>query len=643
MNAQKLKTFGWLILPLVPALVPALVAYVIISYRLDFIQDDAYISYRYVQNYLDGHGLVYNIGERVEGFTNFGWVVYLLMCGSWGMKIITVSKITGYVLGGLLVIISYLIGREVLGEKGQWYALLAAYLVGINQSVAYWSPAGLETAAFSVSVGLCLLWWLRRSWLLIWGMVLAVWFRPEGAVICGVLVVAEAIVEKRFPKFAVYSLIAAFVLSLPMVGFKLGYYHSILPNPFYAKTSFHWDQLKNGFEYTWQFLQHYGLWGFGLVVPLILLLLKKLTPIQAKLWWTMVGYMAYVTVIGGDVLKVHRFYVPMAGASAVLLLMSVWVMAQKTKSQTQHLALFCAALVMLPLTWKLPHQTVETFNTNEKRFITKMVFTAQEMRRTDSTNFSVATPTIGSFGWELMGHDIIDMLGLADSTIARYSEPPIPGMTTTWKEQKHNTKYILSRAPDYIVFSTGAKPSAPAERALLLYPAFMESYRTVGWYFPTPEQPGSAGLISPAYKLMHPVTGDLSPTYPVNYVHYYKTGLDFYTRGQYAQAIEQLDSAAIVSPKPVYIYVPYYKAFCLFLMQKHDLAQPLLDSICGVDSTLYETHKELYLYASVMGDEAKAAIHRRWLQKLVPWFYPRIQAVVDQELRERRSGRGSLK
>ena len=639
MNIKKLKEYGWMLLPIVPAIV----AYFIISSRLDFIQDDAYISYRYVQNYLNGHGLVYNIGERVEGFTNFGWVVYLAMWGSWGINFLLVSKITGYLLGGLLVVISYLIGQEVLGEKGRWYALLAAYLVGINQSVAYWSPAGLETAAFSVSVGLCLLWWLRRSWLLIWAMVLAVWFRPEGAVICGVLAIAEGIVEKRFPKFAVYSLLGALVLSLPFVGFKLGYYHGIFPNPFYAKTSFHWDQLKNGMEYTWEFLKHYGFWGFGLVVPLVLLVMKRLTNEQMKLWWAVIGYTAYVTVIGGDVLKVHRFYVPMAGASALLVMLALWGLVKGSKNQTQHLVLFCAALVTLPLTWKLPHDTVKTFNNNEKRFIGKMQYTAIEMRKTDTTKFSVATPTIGVFGWELMGHPIIDMLGLADSTIARYSEPPIPGMTTTWKEQKHNTKYILERAPDYIVFSTGAKPSAPAERALFLYPAFMESYRTVGWFFPTPEQPGSAGMISPAYKLMKQVTGEMNPTYPVNYVQYYKTGLDYYTRGQYAQAVAQFDSAEMVSPKPAYIYVPYYKAFCLFLMQKHEEAQPLMDSICAVDSTLYEAHKELLLYAAVMGNQPKAEIHKRWLIKLVPWFYPRIQAVVDQEVNERRRGGRSRK
>lgn len=32
--------------------------------------DDAYISYRYALNLVAGHGLVYNPGEYVEGYTN---------------------------------------------------------------------------------------------------------------------------------------------------------------------------------------------------------------------------------------------------------------------------------------------------------------------------------------------------------------------------------------------------------------------------------------------------------------------------------------------------------------------------------------------------------------------------------------------
>ncbi len=40
-------------------------------------QDDAFISLRYAQNLVDGHGLVYNPGEYVEGYTNLSWTLLL--------------------------------------------------------------------------------------------------------------------------------------------------------------------------------------------------------------------------------------------------------------------------------------------------------------------------------------------------------------------------------------------------------------------------------------------------------------------------------------------------------------------------------------------------------------------------------------
>jgi hypothetical protein len=36
-----------------------------------FTSDDAYISFRYAQNLADGHGPVWNPGERVEGYTTW--------------------------------------------------------------------------------------------------------------------------------------------------------------------------------------------------------------------------------------------------------------------------------------------------------------------------------------------------------------------------------------------------------------------------------------------------------------------------------------------------------------------------------------------------------------------------------------------
>ena len=42
-----------------------------------FLTDDAFISFRYVRNLLEGHGLVFNPGEYVEGYTNFLWILEL--------------------------------------------------------------------------------------------------------------------------------------------------------------------------------------------------------------------------------------------------------------------------------------------------------------------------------------------------------------------------------------------------------------------------------------------------------------------------------------------------------------------------------------------------------------------------------------
>src|ERR1700738_1680717 len=42
-----------------------------------FTIDDAFISFRYAENLARGAGLVYNPGERVEGYTNFLWVLII--------------------------------------------------------------------------------------------------------------------------------------------------------------------------------------------------------------------------------------------------------------------------------------------------------------------------------------------------------------------------------------------------------------------------------------------------------------------------------------------------------------------------------------------------------------------------------------
>ena len=60
-----------------------------------FVIDDAFISFRYAQNLNDGHGLVFNPGERVEGYSNLLWVLLT----AFGMKLGLTRLLWARILG----------------------------------------------------------------------------------------------------------------------------------------------------------------------------------------------------------------------------------------------------------------------------------------------------------------------------------------------------------------------------------------------------------------------------------------------------------------------------------------------------------------------------------------------------------------
>lgn len=609
---------------------PALALYYYFAKILDFIQDDAYITFRYVANYLNGNGLVFNIGERIEGFTNFGWTIYLILWGALGFDYINIAKYSGLMFGALSLVLIYLIGLKVIGRGNKLFVLLPVYLVAINMSFAYWSAAGLETAAFTFLALLSFYLFIKRSRLLIAALALAVWVRPEGALVAIILMTIEAIEAKSFPRYSFYSALSAFVISIPYLVFKIVYYGSIFPNPFYAKTGFDIEQLIAGFEYTGLFFLHYGFLGVAFIVAF--LFYQKLSPeLKAVLIFSLV-YIIYITIIGGDVLKVHRFYLPVFGPAAILFSAVLVILFENFDPKTKHLMFLLISLPLFALTYWLPKDHVTYYNITEVAFVEKMAFMARQIKETDSTNFSVALSTIGRFGYELLGHDIIDVLGLTDSTIARHSQTDLIGIETTWRERKFNVKYILERAPDYILFSTGAKPSAPAEKALMIYPSFFNSYMATPWS--RRSMPGQVmGVPIVAFRKVRPVSSDMSNPYPIEYVEYMKRGQEYYpSNNKFDSAIIYFDSAIMVSPKPYNLYLYYEKAFCLGKLRHMNESMAMMNEIVSKDSLFIFAHRDLYLYKKLLNDTVQAAIHEKWIKKIAPWYWDEIKAVVDMQV-----------
>lgn len=605
-------------------LAPALIIYALLAYHFNFVQDDAYISYRYVANFLDGHGLVYNVGERVEGYTNFGWVILLSLFGALGADYIALSQLVGLLCGAGLVGVTYLISRHLLESAPPIISVIPAYVVAALPSLAYWAPAGLETAAFALAATASVYWYLTRSRLLVFGLLVAVWLRPEGAFVAALLLLAEAVTERRVPYFSLGCGVMAFVLSLPYVVFKIAYYGSLLPNPFYAKTGFGAGQFLSGAEYAGRFFSHYPLLAVALAGTL--LLYRRLSAGSRVLVVVAVIYTLYIAAVGGDVLKVHRFFLPVAGTMAVLLAVSVYHLVRRAAVRTRLMAGVLVGLTALMVTTYLPWDYVSNYNYREKKFTRGMELMADALLSSDDTKFSVAISTIGMFGYKLLGHDVIDMLGLTDSTIARHPEPEIPGMETTWKERSHNSAYLLERGPDYILFSTGYKPSAPAEKTLMLYRQFLDSYRALAWYIQI--DPAEQGTLHPAFKKVHPISGPLEPTVALEFVDNYKLGVEAVVGGRFAEARRYLDQSLRAAEPPYYPYAVYFKAFCHMMQNEPEIATRLYDRVVAADSVIFEAHQYLWVYALAENNRAKAAIHERWIKETVPWYYERAREIT---------------
>jgi arabinofuranosyltransferase len=117
------------------------------SWSLRFVQDDAFITYRYARNVVRGHGPVYNPGERVEGYTNFLWMILQAGMGVVGVPfavVIALSQVLGVLSGAGVVIILFLLLRKY-STGPPLLAPLGALLFAANGSFAYWCVSGMET------------------------------------------------------------------------------------------------------------------------------------------------------------------------------------------------------------------------------------------------------------------------------------------------------------------------------------------------------------------------------------------------------------------------------------------------------------------------------------------------------------------
>jgi len=148
-------------------LILALVLFGVFLIRYNFTQDDAYISFRHAANFINGHGLVFNAGERVEGYTNFLWIIFIITGLIAKINPLVLTKVIGIVSGTATLAAVFWFGwtldrRQTAPDN--YIPGLAVLFLAAFAPLAYWAISGMESVTFALLFLLAVGAYVRRSY-----------------------------------------------------------------------------------------------------------------------------------------------------------------------------------------------------------------------------------------------------------------------------------------------------------------------------------------------------------------------------------------------------------------------------------------------------------------------------------------------
>lgn len=448
------------VLPLALAMIGLLL--VLHASLYDFVSDDAFIVARYARNVAQGHGWVYNIGERVEGYTSFLWVGMTAVLGLLGIDYVSTVRALSLLCSLLCVPVMYAAAPLLGIERRSPLTCVGPLLLAASGSTACWTLGGLEACGYALAVLAAIVSVAdeRRSTkqLALAGVVcgLCVLLRPEGIIAAVGLSAWLILVRRRGIGPLLLALWIPFVIiTVSHVLWRYLYYGDWLPNTFYVKVGTDLDQLRRGAQYVLAFTVDNG----GLAVwatPFAAVWLYPARSFARALSGVGILLVLGVILVGGDGLPMYRFMVPIVPLWALLVeAMLADIMEHGRSVEFGRLSrgrLAIPALVVvclvIPLMSNPQHSGQYSLYSYQQSIEVPRWTAAGKWLAANAPPFaSLACVPIGAVGYYSELH-VYDMMGLTDRHIAR---KPID-LGKGWSgHEKHDGPYILSKSPTYLL------------------------------------------------------------------------------------------------------------------------------------------------------------------------------------------------
>ena len=397
------------------------------AWSLRWIGDDAFISFRYARNLLEGHGLVYNLGERVEGYTNFAWTVLVAAGGAIGFDLAQVSVVLSLLCFALTIVWIVMLGVRVSSDSRSAPFSLAAAAFAANYAAASFGTSGLETMFCTLAVVVALERALAGAPFAA-GLagILATMAHPDHALFYAAL--GAAVLLGRPPrKTLVRYALPFFLLFVPYFAWRWSYYGYFFPNTFYAKSGDSWH-LQQGARYLGLCALSLGLWGaFPLAIYEAVQRRGELIGRYALIVFP--TYLLYVAKIGGDFM-LGRLIVVLMPVMFVLAELALRRMIGSGRTKSAVAAALVFAFCAVPSHMIRPGEKLLNV-ADERTFYRLKSFSPIEVR-SGSTEWArnlnklfpdpeetpkIATGVVGIVGYETDFY-ILDIYGLLDPVVA---------------------------------------------------------------------------------------------------------------------------------------------------------------------------------------------------------------------------------
>ncbi|MEO8664342.1 MAG: hypothetical protein ABI462_02505 [Ignavibacteria bacterium] len=416
-----------------------------------WIVDDLYIYFRYVNNFVNGKGIVYNSGEYVEGFSGFSWFILLSLFGYLGLPLELSAKILSLLLALLNLFLVFKISRKLNPGILSYFVCI---LMIFNIPFILWSASGFEIMLyiFLLLSGFYQIINLKtgtRNFSLVSVIIFLIAVtRPEGILMS----LAYLVFIYIFSGDRTFSFKAAVLSGLMIVSFlifRVIYFQDLLPNTYYAKIGQHFfgyyemRSYKHGVLYILDFFKHNIQF-----IPLVILIpftVKKLISQRSFLFIITIIFLQFFFTVfsGGDWMVQYRFIIPAIPflSLALVICLKEFIVLKKINFTASGVIITVLTLIMI---YNMVSEDKSVIK-KETVMWNKLKEFSSDMKKNISSGSLVANGSSGIIPYYLEDVSFLDIVGLTNRKIAK------DGVRSSAWFEKSLPAYVYANDPGWLI------------------------------------------------------------------------------------------------------------------------------------------------------------------------------------------------